>query len=265
MRRAAVRVRRAVRSSVAPLVVAPPPLFTPLRLRELTLANRVVVRPWPHRQRRTACRPPIRGPAAAGGERRARDCVLTEPVAVAAEGRITPDDPGLYTPEQARRLGAASRATVHTRERREIGAAAEPRRAAGRDPPRSDGLDRPLREGGWPLLAPSPLPYTPRSQTPQRDGPRRYGRDARRPSSRRRSWRDEAGFDLLQLHMAHGYLLASFLSPLTNQRDDEYGGDAGGRLRFPLEVFDAVRAVWPAEKPLAVALTVTDGRGRPHA
>ncbi|HEY7974406.1 MAG TPA: hypothetical protein VID72_03625, partial [Ktedonobacterales bacterium] len=120
------------------------------------------------------------------------------------------------------------------------------------------GLDAPLRDGGWPLVAPSAIPYTPRGVTPialDRAGMDRI-RDEFVRATRMAA---EAGFDLLQLHAAHGYLLASFLSPLTNIRDDDYGGSLTNRMRFPLEVVDAVRAAWPESRPLAVALTVTDG------
>jgi anthraniloyl-CoA monooxygenase len=114
-----------------------------------------------------------------------------------------------------------------------------------------------MRDGAWPLLAPSTIPYAPGSQTPKaidRADMERV-RDAFVQAAQLTS---TAGFDLLQLNMAHGYLLASFLSPLTNQREDEYGGELAGRMRYPLEVFEAVRAAWPADRPLAVALTTSD-------
>jgi anthraniloyl-CoA monooxygenase len=115
--------------------------------------------------------------------------------------------------------------------------------------------DRPLPDGNWPLIAPSPLPYLPGvSQVPREMT--RADMDAVREdfvAATRRA--DAAGFDLLEIHMAHGYLLSEFLSPLTNVRDDEYGAD---RARFPLEVFSACRAVWPAEKPMSVRISATD-------
>jgi anthraniloyl-CoA monooxygenase len=117
--------------------------------------------------------------------------------------------------------------------------------------------DTPLHEDAWPLLAPSPIPYTKRSQVPRemtRDDMDRV-RDEFVAAARRA---DEAGFDMLLLHMAHGYLLASFLSPLTNKRSDDYGGPFANRLRFPLEVFDAVREVWPREKPLGIVHNADD-------
>jgi anthraniloyl-CoA monooxygenase len=123
--------------------------------------------------------------------------------------------------------------------------------------PRAEGPDRPLREGGWPLVAASPVPYAPGGRTPAELD--RAGMDGVRDSFVRAArMADEAGFDLLQLHFAHGYLLAGFLSPLTNLREDDYGGDPERRARFPLEVLDAVRAAWPESKPLSVAMSVTD-------
>ncbi|MFN8456530.1 MAG: hypothetical protein U0401_17980 [Anaerolineae bacterium] len=129
------------------------------------------------------------------------------------------------------------------------------RRGATR--PRREGLDRPLRAGGWSLLSASPLPYTRQSQTPLAMGPAEMEQVCGEFVAAAKL-ADAAGFDLLQLHVGHGYLLASFLSPLTNQREDEYGGSLENRLRFPLAVFRAVRAAWPEDKPLAVALTATD-------
>jgi anthraniloyl-CoA monooxygenase len=121
-----------------------------------------------------------------------------------------------------------------------------------------DGIDEPLPEGNWPVVAPSPLPYRPGvSQMPHEltvaelaDLTGQFAEAARRA--------DDAGFDLLELHCAHGYLLSSFISPLTNQRTDDYGGYLADRLRFPLDVFRAIRAVWPADKPISVRISATD-------
>ena len=123
--------------------------------------------------------------------------------------------------------------------------------------PRTEGLDRPLKQGNWPLLSASPLPYTSQSQIPKEIDC--AGMDqVRNDFLRSTRLAQQANFDLLQLNFAHGYLLASFLSPLTNQRGDEYGGTLEQRMRFPLEVFDAVRALWPEDKPICVALSATD-------
>jgi anthraniloyl-CoA monooxygenase len=120
-----------------------------------------------------------------------------------------------------------------------------------------EGIDEPLPEGGWEVVGPSPIPYSPANAVPRElgldelAGIREQFVAAARSAAR-------AGFDVLELHCAHGYLLSSFLSPLANTRTDHYGGDLEGRLRFPLEVFDAVRAAWPAERPMTVRISATD-------
>jgi anthraniloyl-CoA monooxygenase len=121
-----------------------------------------------------------------------------------------------------------------------------------------EGIDEPLPEGNWPLVAPSPLPYREGvNQVPHELTTAELAaiREEFTDSARRAA---RAGFDLLELHCAHGYLLSSFLSPLTNRRTDAYGGPVENRLRFPLEVFDAVREVWPDERPLTVRISATD-------
>ncbi len=118
-------------------------------------------------------------------------------------------------------------------------------------------IDYPLESGNWDLVAPSPLPYGPESQTPRemtRADMDRIGDEFVRSAN----YANQAGFDMLELHMAHGYLLSSFISPLTNLRKDEYGGPIAKRLRYPLEVFRAVRAVWPEEKPMSIRISATD-------
>src|SRR6185436_4898937 len=117
-----------------------------------------------------------------------------------------------------------------------------------------EGDNQPLPDGNWPILSASPLRYYPHSQTPREMT--RADMDATVADYVRAArFANEAGFDLLELHMAHGYLLAAFLSPLTNRRTDAWGGPLANRLRFPLEVFAAVRAEWPAGKPMSVRLS----------
>jgi anthraniloyl-CoA monooxygenase len=121
-----------------------------------------------------------------------------------------------------------------------------------------EGDSEPLPQGGWPLVSASPIPYLPdRSQTP-REMTRADMDQVVADHVRAAEYAQEAGFDLLEIHMAHGYLLAAFLSPLTNQRADAYGGTLENRLRFPLEVFAACRAVWPDEKPMSVRVSAVD-------
>jgi anthraniloyl-CoA monooxygenase len=120
-----------------------------------------------------------------------------------------------------------------------------------------EGDNQPLESGAWPIMAASPIPYSPHSQVP-RAMKRADMTGVRDAFARAARMADEAGFDVLELHYAHGYLLASFISPLTNQRLDEYGGTLERRMRFPLEVFDAVRGVWPAGKPISVRISAVD-------
>jgi anthraniloyl-CoA monooxygenase len=120
-----------------------------------------------------------------------------------------------------------------------------------------EGIDEPLPQGGWPLLSASPIPWFPHSPMPKEMD--RADMDAVRDDFvRAATMAEAAGFDIVELHFAHGYLLASFISPLTNIRRDAYGGALPNRMRFPLEVLDAVRAVWPAQKPLSVRISAVD-------
>jgi anthraniloyl-CoA monooxygenase len=234
-----------------------PPMFTPLRLRGLLLANRVVVSPMCMYSSEDGMPGDFQlvhlGARAQGGAA----LVMTEMTDVLPEGRITPACAGLYKPEH--RDGWARVVDfVHAHTSAKIGVQlGHAGRKGATCTPWGGGYDEPLPSGAWGLLAPSEVPYHPRSQTPRAmdAGDRERVTGAYVRAAR---WADEAGFDLLELHCAHGYLLASFLSPLTNRRRDAYGGPAENRLRYPLEVFDAVRAVWPSHKPMSVRVSATD-------
>ncbi|MDQ0793392.1 bifunctional salicylyl-CoA 5-hydroxylase/oxidoreductase [Streptomyces sp. B1I3] len=235
-----------------------PPMFTPLRLRGLELRNRVVVSPMDMYSAVGGLPADLHlvhlGARALGGA----GLVMTEMVCVSPEGRITPGCTGLWTDEQN---GAWSRITrfVHdSAPGTAIGVQLGHSGRKGSTRLMWEGIDQPLEEGNWPVTAASPLPYAPGvSQTPRaldRAGlatVRAQFTDAARRAAR-------SDFDLLELHCAHGYLLSGFLSPLTNRRTDAYGGTAAKRLRFPLEVFDAVREVWPADRPMTVRISATD-------
>ncbi|NDZ77672.1 bifunctional salicylyl-CoA 5-hydroxylase/oxidoreductase [Streptomyces sp. SID10853] len=235
-----------------------PPMFTPLRLRGLELRNRVVVSPMDMYSAHDGVPGDFHlvhlGARALGGA----GLVMTEMVCVSADGRITPGCTGLYTGEQA---AAWRRVTsfVHTQSPgTAVGVQLGHSGRKGSTRLMWDGMDEPLPEGNWPLSAASPLPYRPGvSQIPaELDGAglaavrEEFTAAARRAAS--------AGFDLIELHCAHGYLLSGFLSPLTNRRTDGYGGSLRGRLRFPLEVFDAVRAEWPGDRPMTVRISAAD-------
>jgi anthraniloyl-CoA monooxygenase len=236
-------------------LLAPPPLLVSLRQRDLVLANRLALAPVGEddaadgRPAEAAARR-LEAAAAAGA-----GVVLTELVAVAPDGRVTPDTPGLWD-EATAAAWARAAAAVHragpARLALRLGHAG--RRGATR--PRRGGLDRPLA-GGWPLLAASAEPYLPGGPVPRaldRAGMARVAGDFARAARLAAG----AGADVLLLDLAHGYLLGGFLSPLANRRGDGYGGDLDGRLRFPLEVVDAVRAAWPDGRPLWAQLAATD-------
>ncbi|MDQ5824733.1 MAG: FAD-dependent monooxygenase [Chloroflexota bacterium] len=235
--------------------VAPPPMFAPFQLRSVCLRNRAVLSPMSEGAEDGA--PNERYVAQlAGCAEGGAGLVLTDTCSVSPEGRVTPSDLGMYSEAQGRawasvveRVRAIPGASIGVR----LGHAG--RRGSTR--PRSAGLDRPLKEGGWPLIAASAIPYTRSSQVPKEMDRADMDR-VREDFVRSARIAHETGFDLLQLDFAHGYLLAGFLSPLTNRRTDEYGGNLEDRARYPLEVLDAVRAVWPEDKPLSVALTATD-------
>ncbi|GAA2711134.1 MULTISPECIES: bifunctional salicylyl-CoA 5-hydroxylase/oxidoreductase [Streptomyces] len=235
-----------------------PPMFTPFRLRGLTLRNRVVVSPMDMYCATDGTPGDFHlvhlGARALGGA----GLVMTEMVCVSPTGRITPGCTGMYTPEHER---AWARITAFVHDRAPGTALGIQLGHSGRKGSTRlmwEGIDQPLPHGNWPLVAASPLPYRPGvNQTPHALTASGLA-EIRQQFVRSAEAAARAGFDLLELHCAHGYLLSGFLSPLTNHRDDAYGGDLAGRLRYPLEVFDAVRAAWPADRPMTVRISATD-------
>jgi anthraniloyl-CoA monooxygenase len=235
---------------------APPPMFTPVRLRDLRLDNRVAVSPMC--QYIAADGMPSDwhlvhlGSRAMGGA----GLVFTEMTNVSAEGRISPGCTGLY---RAEHVGGWQRIVefVHRNTRAKIAVQLGHAGRKGSTRLQWEGDVEPLADGNWPVMAPSPVPWFAHSQVPRAmtraDMDRVKGEFVRAAGLAL-----EAGFDMLEVHCAHGYLLASFISPLTNLRDDEYGGSLENRMRFPLAVFDAVRAVWPDERPMSVRVSAVD-------
>jgi anthraniloyl-CoA monooxygenase len=237
---------------------APPPMFTPFRLREMTVENRVVVSPM--------CQYSVEdgvpndwtlvhlGSRAVGGA----GLIIAEMTDVAAKARITPGCTGLWNETQAR---GWRRITdfVHGNSKAKIAVQlGHAGRKGATTLPWAGGYDRPLPKGeDWEIIAPSPLPYYPDSQVP-REMTRADMESVRDDFVAATKLAVTAGFDMIEVHFAHGYLLSTFISPLTNQRTDEYGGSLENRMRFPLEVFDAVRAAWPAERPISVRVSAVD-------
>jgi anthraniloyl-CoA monooxygenase len=237
---------------------APAPIFTPFRLREMELANRIVVSPMCQYSAREGVPNDWHlvhlGSRAIGGA----GLVMTEMTNVCEDGRITLGCAGMYSPDHAR----AWRRVVgfvhaHSGARIGIQLAHAGRKGSCRHP--WEGPDRPMtaEEGGWRTIAPSALPFDAGWPVP-REMDRADMDRVREAFVRAAALAEEAGFDLIELHMAHGYLLSSFISPLSNRRTDGYGGPVENRMRYPLEIFDAVRAVWPRQKPISVRISATD-------
>ncbi len=251
----AAEAQRQSRVAVA-AAPAPPPMFTPFRLRELVLPNRVVVSPMCQYSAEDGTPDDWHlvhlGSRALGGA----GLVMTEMTDVSREARISPGCTGMYKPEH---VAAWKRIVdfVHSHSPAKIGLQLAHAGRKGSTRLLWEGIDEPLPSGNWPIISASPIPYFPHSQVPKAMD-RADMEKVRDDFARAARMAAEAGFDLLELHFAHGYLLASFLSPLTNARDDLYGGSLANRARFPLEVFDAVRAAWPAAKPVSVRLSATD-------
>jgi anthraniloyl-CoA monooxygenase len=177
-------------------------------------------------------------------------------VCVSANARITPGCTGMYAPEHEagwRRIVDF----VHDHSTARIGLQLGHSGRKGSTRLMWEGMDEPLPDGNWELVAPSPIAYSSLNQVPHELSVEEMA-EIREQFVRAAESGERAGFDLLELHCAHGYLLSSFISPVANQRTDAYGGALMGRLRFPLEVFDAVRAVWPARKPITVRISATD-------
>jgi anthraniloyl-CoA monooxygenase len=236
-----------------------PPMFAPYQLREMSLENRIVVSPMAMYSAEGGTPGDFHlvhyGTRAQGGA----GLVYTEMTCVSPEARITPGCPGMYTPEHA----AAWRRIVefvHRESKAKLCLQLGHSGAKGSTRIGWEGMDAPLEDGNWPLIAASDVPWSAGNQVP-------------RPMTRRDmdQVRDQfvaatrmaiyAGFDMVELHAAHGYLLSSFITPLQNRRTDEYGGSLENRLRFPIEVFAAMREAWPADRPMSVRISATDWMG----
>ncbi|MEZ0168109.1 bifunctional salicylyl-CoA 5-hydroxylase/oxidoreductase [Microvirga sp. TS319] len=232
------------------------PMFQPFRLRDMILENRVVVSPMDMYSAEDGIPGDWHlvhyGSRATGGA----GLIFTEMTCVSPESRITLGCAGLWNDDQE----AAWKRVVDFVHGNSAAKFCLQLGHAGRKGATKlmwEGIDRPLESGAWDICSASPIPYFPDSQVPREltradmDVIKTQFVDATRRG-------DRAGFDMLELHCAHGYLLASFISPLTNRRTDEYGGSLVNRLRYPLEVFDAMREVWPAHKPMSVRISATD-------
>jgi anthraniloyl-CoA monooxygenase len=251
----AARLSKSPMSSPLPLPL-PPPMFTPFKLRDMVLRNRVVVSPMcqyvaedgmPNEWHLVHL-----GSRAIGGA----GLVFSEMTDVSQEGRISPGCTGMYSSghvEAWRRIVGFVHANSGAKIAMQLGHAGR----KGSTQRMWEGMDEPLPSGNWPIISASPLPYYPHSQVPK-EMTRADMDQVKNDFVRAAEMANAAGFDLLELHFAHGYLLASFISPLTNKRTDRYGGALENRMRFPLEVFDAVREAWADHKPMSVRISAVD-------
>ncbi|AXC49309.1 bifunctional salicylyl-CoA 5-hydroxylase/oxidoreductase [Paracoccus suum] len=235
------------------------PMFAPFQLRDMALKNRVVVSPMA--QYKAVDGTPTDWHLVHYGERAkgGAGLVYTEMTCVSPEGRITPGCPGLYTPEHEaawRRIVDFIHAETDAKVCCQIG-------HSGRKGSTNigwEGMDKPLKDGNWPLLSASAIAWSPGNAVPKAMD--RADMDmVKSEFVASTEMAARCGFDMVELHAAHGYLISSFLSPASNIRTDEYGGSLENRLRYPLEVFRAMRAVWPAEKPMSVRISANDWLG----
>jgi anthraniloyl-CoA monooxygenase len=234
-----------------------PAMFQPYRLGEVELANRIIVSPMNMYSAGDDGVPTDfhlahLGSKAMGGA----GLVMAEMTAVSRAGRITPACVGLFTPEQ---VTGWKRITdfVHETTKAKIGVQLGHAGRKGSTKRMWEGIDQPLESGNWDIVSASALPYAPANAVPaelDRAGMEAIIADYEQATVNAA----EAGFDVLELHVAHGYLLSTFLSPVANRRTDEYGGTIENRLRFPLEVFDAVKRAWPEDRALTVRISATD-------
>jgi anthraniloyl-CoA monooxygenase len=235
-----------------------PPMFVPFKLRDMSLPNRIVMSPMAMYSAVDGAVNDFHlvhfGSRALGGA----GLIFTEMTCVTPQGRITPGCAGMY---DATHVAAWKRIVdfIHANSQAKVCCQLGHSGPKGstKVPWESSRSDEPLTEGGWDLLAASALPWSADNQTP-RALDRNAMDEVKAAFVRATEMAAEVGFDMIEMHAAHGYLLSAFISPLSNKRTDEYGGSLENRLRYPLEVFDAMRAAWPEAKPMSVRISATD-------
>ena len=236
------------------------PMFAPFKLRDMTLKNRVVLSPMAQYKAVDGCPTDWHFVHYAERAKGGAALIYTEMACVSAEGRITPGCPGLYAPEHEAawaRLADFIHAETSAKFCIQIGHAG---RKASTCVPWLGGVDKPLASDNWPIIAPSAIGYKPDSQVPKAMDRADLDR-VKADFVAAAEMAQRAGADMIEFHAAHGYLIGGFISPITNQRVDEFGGSLENRLRWPLEVFRAMRAVWPAGKPMSVRISASDWVG----
>ena len=235
------------------------PMFAPFRLRDMALVNRVVVSPMAQYKAVDGCPTDWHFVHYAERAKGGAGLVYTEMTCVSAQGRITPGCPGLYTPKHEaawKRLVDFVHAETEAKICCQIGHAG---RKASTQLGWEEG-DAPLPRGNWPVISASALPWTPANQVPK-EMDRGDMDKVLVQFVKSTEMAAKAGFDMVELHATHGYLISSFISPRSNTRTDEFGGSLENRMRFPLEVFSAMRGEWPGHKPMSVRISASDWVG----
>jgi len=235
------------------------PMFAPFALREIRLKNRIAVSPMAQYKAVNGCPTDWHLVHYAERAKGGAGLLTIEMTCVSPEGRITPGCTGLYAPEHE---AAWKRIVdfVHAETEAKICAQLGHSGAKGSTRLGWDGMDQPLPAGNWPLMSASDVAWSPEHQTPRAMDAADMER-VRDQFAASAQMAQRAGFDMIEIHAGHGYLLSSFITPLTNTRTDEYGGTLVNRMRFPLEVFHAVRAVWPQGKPISMRISANDWVG----
>jgi anthraniloyl-CoA monooxygenase len=235
------------------------PMFAPFNLREMRLKNRIVVSPMA--QYKAVDGKPVNWHLVHYGERAkgGAGLIYTEMTCVSAEGRITPGCPGLYAPEHQ---AAWREITDFVHEETDARICCQIGHSGRKGSTRIgwQGMDQPLADGNWPIMSASALPWSADNAVPQ-EMTRAQMDQVRDQFVAATRMAERAGFDMIELHAAHGYLISGFISPVSNRRADEYGGSLENRMRWPLEVFAAMRAAWPESKPMSVRISANDWVG----
>ena len=232
------------------------PMFAPFRLQDMELVNRVVVSPMAQYRAVDGCPTDWHFAHYAERAKGGAGLLYTEMTCVSPEGRITPGCPGLYAPEHEAEWARLVR-FVHGETAAKVCCQIGHSGRKGSTQVGWEDADRPLPDGNWEVMSASAVPWSPASQVPRA----MTRADMDRVTAEfvaAAEMAERAGFDMIELHAAHGYLLSSFISPVSNVRTDEYGGSLENRMRYPLEVFQAMRAVWPAHKPMSVRISAHD-------
>ena len=238
---------------------ARPPMFVPFRLRDVTLKNRIVVSPMAQYRAVNGCPTDWHLVHYAERAKGGAGLVITEMTCVSPEGRITPGCTGLYAPDHEvawKRIVDFIHAETDTKVAIQLGHSGP----KGSTQLGWETMDAPLPSGNWPVMGPSPVAWSRENQVP-REMTRADMENVKAEFERAATMAKRIGFDMLELHYAHGYLMSAFITPLTNHRTDEYGGCLENRMRFPLEVLEAVRRVWPSHKPISVRISANDWVG----